>query len=89
MPTETEIKRWVDELITPENADTEARRLTQILHATACRQNDDRWNLTCVACRHAFSKTMEFEEAFREFAGIERVGALPPEETNIEIEKEQ
>lgn len=89
MVTETDIKNWVDEIITPENADVEAKRLTQILMAVACEKDDTRWTLTIVAAQHAFTKTVEFDEAFKEFAGMDANHSVYRMETNIEIEKEQ
>lgn len=66
--TEKDIKNWVDEIITPEYADSEGKRLCQLLYAVADETDDQKFHLAETAAKHAFSKTMAFDEAFQEFA---------------------
>ncbi len=86
LPTATDIKNWVDEIITPERANIEAKRFCDII--AACSDADGDWQsyeLAEVAVRHAFSKTTDFEEAFKEFAGRPKTAQREEKEKVSEV----
>lgn len=70
LPTEIEIRRWVDTIITPEQADEQAVPLCALILMFANPEDEKTWHLANVAARHAFSKTDAFDEAFHGFTGI-------------------
>ncbi len=69
LPSEERVRQMVDQVITPERADAEARPFCELMMMFASPEDDETWHLANVAARHAFSKTAEFDEAFWEFAG--------------------
>ena len=87
-PTEAEIKHMVDQLITPEYADSQAKALIGLLAATTSRDNRLQIEISDVAARHAFTKTMAyeriFETAYNDFTGFP-VEGVTPEPGIIEI----
>lgn len=70
LPTEADIKRMVDEIITPELADAECRRLVELLMVVSSPDSEEQHHLAMTAARHAYAKTSSFETGFREFAGF-------------------
>jgi hypothetical protein len=70
LPTEFDIRHWVENLITPENADTEAKLLAKLLLTVASPDDDELYPLAVAAAKHAFTKTTDFRAAFEEFAGL-------------------
>lgn len=78
-PTEAEIKHMVDQLITPEYADRQAKALIDLLAATTSRDNRLQIEISDTAARHAFTKTMAyeriFERAYQDFTGFPGEGA--------------
>lgn len=87
-PSETEIKDMVDELITPESADREAKVLIRLLMASTCEDDPAGFAVAQIASRHAYTKTAAFERAvengYREFIGFPVDGFNPGPDT-IEI----
>ena len=70
LPTETDVKKWVRELVEPYHADTESKRLIQLLLAVANPDNPEQWELAMTAAREAYLLTTDFEENFHDFAGF-------------------
>lgn len=70
LPTKTEIKHLVDELICPERADIEVKAFCEILQAVITPDNWEAYELAQAAQQYAFTKTNEFEKAFNKFVGI-------------------
>lgn len=83
-PTEMEIKALVDELITPEHADVQAKALIDLLDATTSADDEVQIDLANVAKKHAFCKTMAFENALHNFSGFP-VSGFPPPPGTIQI----
>lgn len=68
-----QIRELVDQLITPERADEEAKALMRIFAAVHDGDtSDDCHDLMMVAAHHAFQKTISYNNAFERFAGIVR-----------------
>ncbi len=70
LPTENKIRHWVDNIITPERADTEAPLLAKLLLTVSDADNDDLHHLAVTGAKHAFTKTSGFQEAFENFADL-------------------
>lgn len=70
IPTEDEFKKMVDQLIVPEDADTEAKLYAQMLLTVADNSDSTKEDLALAAARHAFTKTSTFEAAFRDWLGF-------------------
>lgn len=87
-PTVEAYRRLVDELITPENADREAKAFIELIMTTGNLEDDDIGLMVHVAARHAFIKTEAFERAFREFAGWPDVPPSSADETVLSTERE-
>jgi len=81
-PSESEIKNMVDQLITPENADREAKVLIRLLAATGSTDDTVQIENSEIAARHAFTKTLAYERAvetaYRDFTGFPVSGFNPP-----------
>ncbi len=77
IPTDEKFREMVDEMITPEYADAEARYLSEMLMAVASEEDQSKWELANMLARHAFTKTYAFENAFREFRGDRHLNLLP------------
>jgi hypothetical protein len=84
-PTDSEVRRIVDELITPENADKEAKLLCWLLFSTASADDPVQYEIAQTAARHAFMKTTAYEQlfepAFREFLGFPAPPCVPEQST--------
>jgi hypothetical protein len=89
LPTEAAIKKMVDDLITPELADAEAKALIEILMAVSDPESDAQWALAEAAARHAFCKTTAFERAFRKFAGFPETESYSANRHFQTVEQEQ
>jgi len=68
LPSEEDIKRYVDMLITPERADEEGMALAELILLLANPEDDMIWHLANVVAKHAWSKTEDFDEAYSRFA---------------------
>ncbi len=70
VPTIEGFKTMVDQLITPDRPEDEAKVFIDMILTTANPDDDHSWALANEAARHAFTKTEAFEQAFRNFAGF-------------------
>jgi hypothetical protein len=66
-----ELKKRVNQLITPEFADVEARALIDVIYAVATPDDETSWDLSRIIANEAFRLTAAYETAFREFAGLD------------------
>lgn len=68
MSTDEEMRRLTEELL-GDAPDEKIRTFIQILETVKNADCEQTYHLAATAQRYAFSKTMEFENAFRAFAG--------------------
>lgn len=70
LSTKEQVRNLIDALITPELACTEAKQLAKLLAMASDVDGDqEKAELTAFARRYAFTKTVEFESAFKNWAG--------------------
>jgi hypothetical protein len=70
LPTPADVCNWADEIITPEHADATGKRLIDLIFAIASPESEEQWELANEAAKHIYTKTMDFDENFKQFAGI-------------------
>lgn len=70
LPTEYDIRHWVDTLITPERADIEAPLVAKLVLTVANADDDELYPLAVAAAKTAFLKTTAFQQAFEKFADL-------------------
>lgn len=84
-PDVRRIRSLVDDLITPGEADRQAKALTTLLYSAANVNSNLQYEIAEEASRYAFSKTDAFETAFRDFNGFRQAPVTIDSDPTIEL----
>jgi|GEM_PF-4059437 len=69
LPNAEEVRKLVEAIIVPGDADRQAKALIELLMCSANAECEQQYDIAETASRHAFAMTDAFEESFRKFAG--------------------
>lgn len=73
LPSKKDVTAWTEELIDPIFADSQSKRLIDLLFAVADPNNQEQWELALAAAQTAYTLTNDFQENFDAFAGTSSV----------------